>query len=247
MASLNNTPLLSPIDLYSSFTEVPSGLQVGALQFGQNGKAFRLVQAGGSALVVGNLLQSSAVDTQFDDLAVASNAAIGSMSITLTNGTTAVVVDDFAGGTAEVSVTPGLGDEYTIVNTSAAANGASLVVYLDRPLRTAITAAASKITLRKSPWADVIQAPASGSCTGTPAGIAIYAIPASAYGWVQTKGVAAVLSDNSTFAVGSALANSAATAGCVGVFVAGTTRQFIGHAMRAAGSAKTIPVQLCID
>lgn len=246
MAKISGNPIMGGIDLYA-YGSVPV-TEVGQLIFGNNGKAFRYVKAGGSALVVGNLLQSSAVDTQFDDMAVASNAAAGSYEVTLTNGTTTIASGDFVGGTFEVSVTPGLGDEYTIIShTAGVTSGNPVTVVLDRPLRTTLTSAASKVTLRRSPWAGVIQIPASGSGTGAPVGVAVVAIPASNYGWVQTKGVAAVLSDNSTFAVGSALSNSAATAGCVGVFVAGTTRQFIGHAMRAAASGKTIPVQLSID
>lgn len=243
MANISGNPIISGYDLYSS-SAVPI-TDVGSLIFGDHGKAFRYVLSGASALVVGNVVQSSAVDTQFDDLAVAANVAAGQNQIVVTNGTTAVTAGQFNGGTAEISVTPGLGDEYTIMGHSTATNGSSWTLTLDRPLRTAITAAASKVTVRRSPWSGVIQLPSTQ--TGTPAGVAIYAIPAAEYGWVQTKGVAAVLSDNSTFAIGSALSNSVATAGCVGVFVAGTARSLIGHAMRAAASGKTIPVQLNID
>jgi len=242
MATISGNPIISGYDLYSSSANPIT--DVGQLIFGSNGKAFRYTLAG-EALVVGNVLQSSVVDTQFDDMAVAANVAIGQDKIVLTNGTTAVTANQFVGGTVEFSVTPHLGGEYTIVGHSTAANGGALTLYLDRPLRTAITSAATKATMRRSPWSGSIQLPTTQ--TGTPAGVAIYAIPSGEYGWVQTKGVAAVLSDNSTFAVGSALSNSVAAAGAVGVFVAGTARSLIGHAMRAAGSGKTIPVQLSID
>ena len=246
MASLNAPSKLGWIDLYTSDTTVPSGYSLGMLQYGSDGKAFRYAKAGASALVVGNVLQSPAIDTQFDDMAVAANVAIGAAgAIVLTNGTTAVADQDFVGGTFEVSVTPGLCDEYTIVGHGTAANGAALSVYLDRPLRTALTAASSKVTLRKSPWGGVIQAPTT--LTGVTCGVAVYAIPAGQYGWIQTKGVASVLSDNSTGAVGSALSNSAATAGAAGVFVAGTGRSMIGHANRALSSGKGVPVYLNID
>lgn len=239
MANISGTGLISGYDLYSSSANPIA--EIGQLIFGDNGKAFKYALAG-ETLVVGNVLQSSVVDTQFDDMAVAANVAIGQDKIVLTNGTTAVTANQFVGGTVEFSVTPHLGGEYTIVGHSTAANGGALTIYLDRPLRTAITSAASKATMRRSPWSGVIQLPTTQ--TGTPAGVAIYAIPSGEYGWVQTSGVAAVLSDNSTFAVGSALANSVAAAGACGVFVAGTARSFLGHAMRAAASGKTIPVQL---
>lgn len=249
MASLNQTPTISPIDLYSSFTEIPSGLQLGALQFGQNGKGFRLVKAGGSALVVGNTLQSSAVNTDFDGLAVAVAAAVGVSQVTLTLGSTAVTANQFDGGDFVVSTSStasaNIGEQYTIVGHGVAASG-SCVFYLDRPLRTALTTATTTVALRRSPFSGVIQS-TGGAATGTPAGVAIYAIPAAAYGWVQTKGTAAVLSDNSTFAIGSAVGPSVATAGAAGVIVAATARTCIGNSMSAANSAHAISVQLTLD
>jgi len=250
MASLNQTPILSTIDLYASFTEIPSGLQLGALQFGENGKGFRLVKAGASALVVGNTLQSSAVDTQFDGLAVAVAAAAGVSQVTLTNGTTAVTANQFDGGDFVVSTSStasaNIGEHYTIVGHGTAISGASLVIYLDRPLRTALTVATTTVAIRRSPYSGIIQS-TGGAATGSPAGVAIYAIPAAAYGWVQTKGTAGVLSDGSTFAVGSLVGPSVATAGACGVFVAGTARSYIGVSMSAANSTHGISVQLTLD
>lgn len=250
MANITGPAITADIDLYSSQSTIPSGLYVGAKVEGANGKVFRYVKAGGSALVVGNVVQSPAVDTAFDDLAVAVAASAGDRTVTLTNGASTIAANDFDGGTFEVSVNSAsgtnLGDEYTIIGHTVDASGnASVTFTLDRPLRTGLTTSTTKVTLRRSPWSGVIQLPTTQ--TGTPAGVAIYAIPAGKYGWVQSRGVAAVLSDNSTFAVGSALSNSVATAGCVGVFVAGTARSFIGHAMRASATGKTIPVQLAIE
>jgi hypothetical protein len=252
MASINALPSLSYTDLYSSFTELPSGLYLGSLQFGENGKAFRLVKAGGSALVVGNTLQSSAnaTITDFDGLAVATAAAAGATQVTLTNGSTAVTANLLDGGTFVVSTSStasaNIGEEYTIVGHGTATGGASLLVFLDRPLRTALTTATTTVALRRSPWSGVVQS-TGGAATGTPVGVAIYPIPASSFGWVQTKGVAGVLSDNSTFAVGSAVGPSVAVAGACGVIVAATARTFIGDSMSAANSTHAIQVNLRLD
>lgn len=242
MANIAGNPTLGSIDLYTSDTVQMN--ELGQLIFGDNGKAFRYVQAGASALVVGNLLQSSAVDTQFDDMAVTAQAA-GLTTVTVTNGTTVLTGGEFAGGTLSVSVTPGLGDEYTVLSSSAAANGGTITLTIDRPLRTAWTTS-TKVTLRRSPFAGVIQCPTT--LTGTVVGVAITAIPASSFGWIQTKGVAGVLSDNSTGAVGSDVSAPGASAGSVGVNVAGTGKSnLIGRAMRALASGKVIPVDLDID
>lgn len=242
MANLSGNPQITTIDLYSSDTTRQH--ELGAMVYGKNGKAFRYVLAGGSALVVGNVLQSPAVDTQFDDMAVPAALAVGTTVVTITNGTTAVSAGDFTDGTLEVSVTPGLGEEYTIVTHGTATSGSAWVLTLDRPLRTAWTTS-TKVTVRKSPYSAVIQCPTT--LTGTVVGVAVYPIPASNYGWIQVQGVAAVLSDNSTGAVGSDVGVPGATAGCVGVNVAGTGKSnTVGRAMRALASGKTVPVSLCI-
>jgi len=245
MAGLAGTPILSWIDIYSSDTTVPSGYQVGMLMEGPDGKAFRYALAG-ELLVVGDINQSSVVDAQFDDMAVATNTAIGSATLPLTNGTTAVLANQYDGGTAEVSVTPGLGDEYTILGHTNPISGAAFTLTLDRTVRTAVTSAASKVTVRRSPWSGIIKCPTT--LTGTVAGVTVFAVPSASYGWVQTKGVAAVLADSSTGVVGSDVGVPGASAGAVGVNIAGSGKSnSVGRAMRALASGKTVPVYLCID
>lgn len=243
MSGLAGNPTIGTVDLYTSNSS-QGNTALGQLIFGDAGKAFRYVKAG-ETLVVGNLVQGPAIDTQFDDLAVASNAAIGVTSLSLTNGTTVLTGDEFKDGTLEVSVTPGLGQEFTIMGNSAATSGGALTVYLDRPLRVALTSAASKVTLRKSVWNGVIQAPAT-TLTGTIAGVAIFPIASGEYGWVQTKGVGAVLSDaTSITATNQAVCGGSGTAGCITLQVAGLP--YVGRALRAAATGKTIPVLLELD
>ena len=245
MANITGPSFISELDLYTSWTTPPGGYQLGQFFLGSNGTGFRFVQAGGSALVVGNVLQSPAIDTQFNDMAVPAAVASGATgAITITNGTTALSAgNEFEGGSLTVSVTPGLGESYTILGNSTATNGSALNLYLDRPIRTAWTTS-TKVTLRKSPFKGVIQSPAT-TLTGTPVGVAIYAIPASAYGFVQTKGVGAALSDNTSIIAGSMVSVPSGTAGAVTLQVAGLPA--VGYAMQAASSGKDIPVFLQID
>ena len=242
MAKMSGNPVVGGYDLYT-WAANPIA-EVGQLVFGQNGKAFRYVKAGASALVVGNVVQAPAIDTQFDDMATTAQAA-GLTTVTVTNGTTVLTGNEFAGGSLSVSVTPGLGDEYTIIGNSSAGSGATLTLYIDSPLRTAWTTS-TKVTLRNL-FSGVIQCPVT-TLTGSVAGVAIAAIAASNYGWIQTKGVAGVLSDNSTGAVGSDVGVPGASAGAVGVNVAGTGKSnSIGRALRALSSGKVIPVYLFLD
>lgn len=242
MASITGNPIISPVSLYSSSTVPDSSYELGQLIGGKNGKAFRYALFGELG-VVGDIMQSSAVDTQFDDMATTAQAA-GLSTVTVTNGTTSVTAGQFQGGTLAVSVTPGLGEEYTIVDHGLATSGTTLTLVLDRPIATAWTTS-TKLTMRRSPYSGVVKCPTS--LTGTVAGVCVYPVASGAYGWLQVQGVCGVLSDNSTFAVGSDIGVPGAAAGSVGVNVAGTGKSnTVGRAMRAAASGKTIPVSLMI-
>lgn len=245
MSYIQGPRMLSGADLYTSYTELPSGWQIGDVAYGDHGKTYRLVLAGASDLVVGNLIQSAADDTQFNDMAVPAAVAVNSRVVTITNGTTAVTANQFNGGTLVVSVTPGLGEEYVIVGHGTAANGAAWTLTLDRPLRTAWTTS-TKVSVRRNACSGVIQFPATTQ-TGVPVGFAIYAIPAAAYGWVLKSGEVGALSDGSTFAIGSEVGTPSGTAGCVTVYAAGTTHTRVGTVRRAAASGKVIHVMANVD
>lgn len=245
MAFITGTPTISELDLYQTMTTIPSGLSVGTLIQGANGKAFRLALVGASNLVMGNVLQSSAVDTQFTNMAVATAGVVNDLSLAITNGTTTVTANQFDGGSISVYTagTVAIGEEYTIIGHTTGTSGQGLTIYLDRPLRTAYTTSA-KVNMRRSPWSGVIQAPAT-TLTGSVAGVANFAATAATYAWIQTHGVGACLSDGSSILVGSAVASPSGTAGAVVLSAAGLAD--VGTAMQAAASAHAIAVQLQID
>jgi hypothetical protein len=248
MAFISGNPIIAGYDIYSSSATPVT--DVGQLIFGDSGKAFRYALAGASALVVGNVLQSSVADTQFDSLAIATAVAVGDRQITVTNGTTAVTANQFNGGSLSVSVNSAsgtnLGEEYTIIGHSTATNGSSWVITVDRPVRTAMTVATTKVRAKRSLWSGVIQCPTT--LTGVQVGVAVYPIAAAEYGWIQTKGVASVLSDNSTGAIGSDVGVPGASAGSVGVNVAGTGKSnTVGRAISALASGVAVPIYLLID
>ena len=248
MAFVTGPRLLSDIDLYKSTTAIPSGWSVGAKVEGDHGKIFRLVKAGGSALVKGNLLQESAEDTTYENMAVGTAGAAGDRYIQVTNGTATITAEQFKGGTIGVYTagTVAVGDEYVITDvTGTLTTGGALKVWVDRPLRYAFTTSA-KVNMKRSPWSGVIQFPASTQ-TGMPVGVAIYEIPANEYGWIISHGECTALSDGSTFAVGSNVGSVSGTAGCVTVYDAATTLASIGIARQAAASAKGIAIFLQID
>lgn len=249
MASFSGTTILSLQDLFASSTTQPGAQQVGQLGFSPDGKMFRYGLVGASALVVGNLLQSSAEDTTYENMAVLASAiaTVGTpQTVNITNGTATITSQQFEGGSVSVYTTPDLGSEYSILGVAGTlTTGGALTVTLDRSLQTAWTTS-TKVNMKRSPWSGMIQFPASTQ-TGIPVGVAIYALPLATYGWVQTHGIASVLSDGSTFAVGSIVGTPSGTAGCVTVAAAGTTHANVGVVQQAAASGHCISVFLQID
>lgn len=247
MALVTGIGLVSGIDLYS--VDTTPNHQIGQIVWdGNAGKAFRYALVGASNLVMGNLLQEQVRDTQFENMAIGTAGAAGDAFFQVTNGTTTVVPATYRGGSISVYTagTIAIGDEYTVTDiTGTLTSGGALKVYTDRPLRAAVTTSA-KVVLKPSPWAGVIQFPAS-TPTGMAVGVALTAATAANYTWVQTHGVASVLSDGQTFATGSNVGTASATAGSVTVFAAGTTHQLVGVAREVQALGSAINIFLKID
>ena len=247
MAGISGLGTIGASGLYTS-TASPGDLVPGQMFWdGKTGKAFRYALAG-EALVMGNLLQASVNDTTYTNMAIGTAGAVGDAYLQVTNGTATITAAQFKGGSISsyTAGTVAIGDEYTITDvTGTLTTGGALKVWLDRPLRYAYTTSA-KVTMKRSPWSGVIQAPATTQ-TEIAVGVAIYAIASGEYGWVQTHGICAVLSDGSTFAVGSDVGTPSGTAGCVTVFAAGTTHQRVGVVRQVSASAHCISAFLQID
>lgn len=176
-----------------------------------DGREYRYAKAGGTALVVGNLLQSNAQVANHQNM-TPSAAAIGATSVTMTLGATAATANLYAEGYMCICTTPGNGYVYKVASNPAADASASIVITLEDEIRTTAITASSRIDLISNPYSAVIQWPTT--FTGTAVGVAQTAITASQYGFIQTKGIANVLNDGGT-TVGTAVVGSNGTAGAV--------------------------------
>lgn len=249
MAGISGLATIGSMGLYSSTATPGAGLTIGQLVWdGKTGKAFRYVLNGGVAQVVGNLLQETVEDTSYENMAIGTAAVAGDAYLQVTNGTATITSEKFVGGSINVYTagTVAVGDEYSITAvTGTLTTGGALKVWLDKPVRTAFTTSA-KVNMNESPYSGVIQAPATTQ-TGMAVGVAIYPIAVSQYGFVQSHGICSVLSDGSTFAVGSDVGTPSGTAGCVTVYAAGTTHQRVGVVRQAAAATHAITAFLQID
>lgn len=246
---------LSGQDLYVADTV--QNHKIGTMAYASGGRIFRYSLNGTTALVTGNLIQASVQDTSYENMAVLASPIIaaqnGAQTVNITNGTATITNAQYVDGTVGVYTAGGeaVGGDYDIFGISGTlTTGGALVVTVDRPITVAWTTAL-KVSMKRSPWSGVIQYPVTTQ-TEMPVGVAPWALTASTsailqYGWIQTHGPVTVLSDNSTYAVGSGIVPSLAVAGAVGVNVAGTTHTPIGVARMAAASAHGIAAFLNID
>lgn len=182
--------------------------KLGELVFANDGRAYRYAKAGGTALVVGDLQQSQAQDTDTQDLtAVAASA--GDLSIAAST-TVTVTANEYAEGFAVITVTPGLGQTLKIKGHIAYTSAAP-TFNLDEPLTTALTTS-SRIDALANPYNAVVVAPTTFSAPAV--GVAVHAIAANEFGWIQVKGIASCLADGA-LVIGEPVIRSNGTAGAV--------------------------------
>lgn len=206
---------------------------LGELVHSNDGRAFRYVKAGGTALAAGKLQQSSAQDTGDHNLAVAA-ASAGATQI-VTTGTVTVTANQYADGFVAVADDAGEGYMYRI-SSHAAATAAVVTLNLADEIQVALTTS-STIDIIKNPYDGVIINPTTIS--SSPAGVAVKALTAAYYGWLQVSGPCAVLADGG-LTVGTDVVASDNVAGAVEITADGTPEilSVVGTAMIAASDTE---------
>lgn len=223
-------------------SETTPSMDLGARIKSDDGRVFRYVKAGGTALVAGKLQQSPAEITDHQGLTPVA-ASIGATTVTVTLGSTAVTANQYAQGFLVVASADGAGYSYKISSHPAADASATVVLTLEDALIEAITTS-STIDLVLNPYAGVIINPTTLS--SAPIGVAVYDIPAASYGWVQTKGPAPVLADG-TNAVGADVVASNGTAGAVEDAASPGAQPLVGRCLTGAATGEYGMVLLQLD
>lgn len=209
-----------------------------------DGREFRYVKCGATALVPGKLYQQSATNTAWQDIDVAA-ASKGDKTIVTTDTITATV-NQFAGGYVAITDGTGAGYYYKITGNTAA-TGAVCTIYLEEGLQTTLVAGTSDIDIIVSPFAEVVIWDRTNH-SGVPLGVAAYPVTAEYYGWLQVKGPSNCLIDEGGILIGEEVYCSDDTDGAVGLLedTAGAYPQ-IGTALNAASSSEYGLVQLDIS
>ena len=145
------------------------------------------------------------------DLAAAA-ASAGATSFT--SGTSLTVTkDQYADGYVLFNDGPAQGEVYRVKSNTAVSSATGLSITIDEPdgLRTALTTS-SLFGLAYSPYKDVKIIDGDGTATTGPLGVNPIPVTASYYFWLQTSGIASVLSGAAVAVVGDAIGFSQASA-----------------------------------
>lgn len=165
-------------------------------------------------------------------------------TVTLTLGGTAITANQYQGGLAVVTSGTGLGQSLIISsNTVQASTTGSVVVTLEDNPSVALDTT-SRVSLIPDHGANVVVMPTT--VTNAPVGVALYAIPASSYGFLVCRGLVGALSDSTAPGVGVPISPSTTTAGAIQAQTSTSTTASIGFTAVAATSAQTKLVYLNI-
>lgn len=246
MPNLTGYAAITSGDVFSS--SATAGHALGTRGQTRDGRQYRYCQAGASALVVGDVIQSPAQITAHQDMTptVTTYGAVGDTRIVVTPAATAGAANLYAEGWAYISVTPGLGYVYQISGHAAitASTAFTLNLFSDYPIQVALTAS-SRVGLVHNPYKNVIQSPIT-TLTGVVVGVAVYPIASTEYGWIQTAGPCGVLIAG-TPGVGLAVVVPGTVAGCVVVDGAASATKVVGSMMVTGQAGLVQPVLLDIN
>lgn len=210
--------------------------------FSPDGRAFRYVQAGASALIPGQVVQSPAIIANHVNLTPTALSSVGDTTITVTLGATAATANQYAGGYLVVELgSTGAGQTLLIKSHPAANASATLTLTLEDPVRVATTGTVT-VDLIANRYMGVINTPTTA--TANIVGVSGVAIPAGSYGWIQTRGICGVLTSG-TPAAGTGVGAGTTLAGAVLVNTA--TLQPMGTVAKTAITTQYTPVFLTID
>ena len=239
---LSGVPTIFGINPYDSETS-PSH-QLGTIGITTDGRRFRYcLNNASTAMVAGQLQQGRAEDTGDQSLLMAA-ASIGATSVT-TVGTVTVTANQYANGYIVFTGEGGTGNGlYYRIKSHPAATAAVVTLTLYEGLEVAITTS-TQADLVPNLYDGVIVYPTSA--TSAPAGVAVIAVPASSYGWIQTGGEGLVLADASgAVTVGALVTASNQTAGSVEDGDT-DTQPIVGVALTGIASAEYGIARLMLD
>jgi len=159
---------------------------------------YRYGLAGAVDIALGVLCQAPVPAAVHHDLVPSASYAAGVRLVELTIGAANITANEYAGGYLHVNDGTGQGQVKKILSHPAALSGATCVFTLVDPLTTAFVVPADTLcAITRNPYNQAIIHPAPP--TAQLAGVPVAAIAAGRYGWFQTRGPAAVLTQGTLY------------------------------------------------
>ena len=186
---------------------------VGTKAVTPDGRIFRYAKAGAAALVAAQLQVAADITANHEDNVFQTAGAVGDKTVSITVGATAVVTNEYVGGYLCVQDDTGEGYNYLIERHDAKTAGAGTVTFDINPGLFAATAVATTVTLIRNPYSNVVVS--DGTQTDVPIGVAVRAVTADYFCWLQTGGIASVLTDTNGATAGTKITIGATDDGAV--------------------------------
>jgi len=160
-----------------------------------------------------------------------------------TTTTVTLATNQLAGGilTVRDGANGGQGFSYRI-KSHPSASAAVVTFSLEDPLQVGLTTS-NHIDVTPNPYSGVVITPTT--LTGTPVGVAVQNGTATGFAWIQTRGIADVLSDGA-ITVGRPVTPSTAVSGAVMAATSGT-QIVIGYASITTTDVKYAPFFLAFE
>ncbi len=204
-----------------------------------DGSIYRYTLMGSTVGIANRVYQAAVPTANWLSQTHTIEATAGDTSISFDDGGTAFTTNQAAGGTVLFEETDDLGGIYRIKSNTVTVSTETIMQFEDGvTVQTTMAVAASNVmTFLLNPWSATIIVPTT-TPTAVHAGIPRVIIAASAYGWLQTRGVASCLIIG-TVAIGEPVITGGTTAGSVAPNISQTTAitTLVGSAMEVAPTA----------
>jgi hypothetical protein len=233
---------LSTQDIFK--TSTTKLMRLGTQGATRDGRLFRYGLAGAVTLAPGKINQIPAVVANHQNIAVQTASVVGDATLAVTLGATAATADQYADGYVVGFDASGVGQTLQLNGNSVAALSTTCTLFLNDPIAIAQTTSA-KVNLELNPWAGALVY-ATGATTEFCNGVTPVSLTAATYGWFQTRGPAAVLT-NGAITKGSGVIPGQTTAGSVDIELAASVTQRVGLQLQTGTTTKYSTTYLTID
>ena len=204
-----------------------------------DGRVFYYAKNSSTAITPAGKIVDGVAAVAAHDMDVAA-AATAAGKVTFTSGTSLTTTkNQFADGYVIFNDGPAQGQVYRVKSNTAVSSATGLSITIDEPdgLRTALTTS-SLFGLVYNPYTGIKIVDGDGTMTTGPLGVTTIPVTASYYCWIQTSGIASVLSGAAVAVLGDAIGVSQASGedGAFDLWDASSEEdtRAIGHAMGIA-------------